>query len=680
MSENLKITTKGILKTLAGETPQSAIAEYIWNGFDASATIVEVRAVPATEGFESLSHVTIRDNGSGIPYGELRGKFSLFLESQKAARRSPLQNSNLRGEEGKGRLTFYAIANEAKWETVYVEKGNRLEYVITINSDALDKFDPTEPKPVSKPNGTIVTLNGIKQDFTMHHIKTVVLEYLAKEFGWYLKLNERNDKRILINGEPLDYQSTIADAVSKVVTHSDTGISFQIDFLQWKQRLDEEYSKVYFLDGGHREKFKKNTRFNNKGDAFYHSVYVTSPLFEGLVTPSDFVTENEEEDNNASLGFQTTQRKAYSFLWEQVEDLIRQKRRLFLKRSSEAFLRQLYDENVVPKFKNTDYDRVRKKDFENVVKTVYETEPRFFTELSGGQRKTFLGFLNLLLDSDERDGVLEILDEVLKLSADDRAELCAVLKYARLNHIIGLLKLIKDRFQAVELIKEFVFNYDLRANEVNDLQAAIEHHYWLFGEELHLVTAAEPKFEEALRRFHYILFGDSSPKTIEHKDRTREMDIFAVRQHISRKSIDSVIVELKHPTITLGQKELGQVKRYMNVILKEPQFNASNGDWRFYLVGNDYDELVANDIASSAHLGELGLVQRVGNCRIYVRKWSEVFNAFEVGHKHLQEKLLLERKKIAADVPRKKEEIAAKLAENTAKRPAESDTPVIPKH
>ena len=45
----------------------------------------------------------------------------------------------------------------------------------------------------------------------------------------------------------------------------------------------------------------------------------------------------------------------------------------------------------------------------------------------------------------------------------------------------------------------------VKANEVDHLQTMIEKHYWLFGEEYSLVTAEEPNFEEALRRYLYIL-------------------------------------------------------------------------------------------------------------------------------------------------------------------------------
>ena len=50
-TESVEITSKGIRKVLNKYTPQRAIAEYIWNGFDAHAS--EVRVL-----IESEPHMT----------------------------------------------------------------------------------------------------------------------------------------------------------------------------------------------------------------------------------------------------------------------------------------------------------------------------------------------------------------------------------------------------------------------------------------------------------------------------------------------------------------------------------------------------------------------------------------------------------------------------------------------
>lgn len=44
------------------------------------------------------------------------------------------------------------------------------------------------------------------------------------------------------------------------------------------------------------------------------------------------------------------------------------------------------------------------------------------------------------------------------------------------------------------------------------------------------------------------------------------------------------MVELKRPTVALGETQLSQVKKYLQVIRKEDRFNMGNVKWTFYLV------------------------------------------------------------------------------------------------
>ena len=329
MIEEIEITNKGIKKTLAGMSPEKAIAEYIWNGFDAGATSVRVEARPATQEMETIDQITIADNGTGIRLEELNTKFKPYLESAKAARKSSIKTSHQRGEEGKGRLSFCMLAKAAVWNTVYVEKGKRYGYTIKINEATLGRYEPSEKREIEAANGTVVTLTGVSQDFTTHVVETVLRDFLRTEFCWYLRLNEKAGKSIELNGQVLDYRSLMLDTGSCTVTHPDSGAKFQIDFIQWEKR-QEEYSKLYFLNDSQDEKFKRNSRFNNKGDQFYHSLYVTSSFFNNVLISTD-----TNSDDEMSLPFEANQRKAFNFLLTELDSYLRAKRRNYLAGTSE---------------------------------------------------------------------------------------------------------------------------------------------------------------------------------------------------------------------------------------------------------------------------------------------------------------------------------------------------------
>lgn len=96
-------------------------------------------------------------------------------------------------------------------------------------------------------------------------------------------------------------------------------------------------------------------------------------------------------------------------------------------------------------------------------------------------------------------------------------------------------------------------------------QEVVEKHYWLFGEQYSLITAAEPDFEQALKGLLIATKGDDSKVIIDHEDKNKEMDIYMIRQDRRGNVTENVVVELKRPTVPLGEEQLSQVKKYMRV-------------------------------------------------------------------------------------------------------------------
>lgn len=98
----IQITVPGIKKALSRYDARQAIAEYIWNGFDAQATCVEISYHSNELG--GLSSLTITDNGYGIPREKLNTKFVPFYESEKLSDQNTekIQNSAIHGKNGVG--------------------------------------------------------------------------------------------------------------------------------------------------------------------------------------------------------------------------------------------------------------------------------------------------------------------------------------------------------------------------------------------------------------------------------------------------------------------------------------------------------------------------------------------------------------------------------------------------
>lgn len=358
----------------------------------------------------------------------------------------------------------------------------------------------------------------------------------------------------------------------------------------------------------------------------------------------------------------------------EINQMLFNKRRPFLKNHVSEVVERLEISSAFPNFDEKDpLLNFRKSQVEEVISCLYMAEPKIFSSsMNKEQRKTFIRLIDLIMESGEVNSLFEILGEILDMDSNEREELAKILNYASLSNITKTINLLKDRYAAIEDLKQLVFNSELKANEVDHIQKMIESHYWIFGEQYNLVTAAEPNFEEALRRYMHHLHKEYDDKGVEHPDKLKQMDIFAVRQNIHSDTIDNIVVELKHPNINLGEKQLSQVKKYMSVIMSADEFNAPNMRWEFYLIGNGFssDKYIENEINNNKSHGEKSLVFKVDNYKIYVKTWSEVFAEFQIRYNYLLEKLSFRKEKFQQNY-KNADEIISIQQNNTAKMPGE---------
>ena len=95
--------TKNSLKKY---TALKSICEYIWNGFDAKAT--EINIDTANNDFGFISSIRVSDNGYGINRDLLDEKFRPFFQSEKIYDPN-IKQSDIHGKNGVGRLTFLPL-------------------------------------------------------------------------------------------------------------------------------------------------------------------------------------------------------------------------------------------------------------------------------------------------------------------------------------------------------------------------------------------------------------------------------------------------------------------------------------------------------------------------------------------------------------------------------------------
>lgn len=657
--ENIQISTSGVKKSLYKYTPIKSLVEYAWNGFDAKATLIEIRC--NKNSMDSVECIEVKDNGYGISKEKLHEKFKPFYESQKEINPDEERDkSAIHGKNGIGRLTFFKFAEKAIWTTVYENNGKKFKYNIEIESKNIQGYIDSELVETTEQVGTTVKfINTYQLDSVAE-----ILEGVSNEFCWFLELNSKKEYEIIIDGQKLDYSHLIDKRIFN--NYQLNNIGFEVKYVVWKERLNNEYSKYYFINSDSDEKMKENTSLNNKGDKFYHSVYIESEIFD------DF-HKNKIKNQISMIGYNLASSE-FIFIKNKVDKELKNIRKPFIERYTNNIIEEFEKEKVFPDYNSNNLiDKFKKNEIETMVKSLYKAQPSIFNGLSKQQKKTFVRFLDLIMQSGETDNLFDILEEIIDLDCEEREELSDILKKTKLSSIIKTMKLIEDRYKAIEQLKSLVFDKELEANEVKHIQGFIESHYWMFGEQYHLVTAAEPKFNEALRRFNYKLTGEVKKFDIDHPDKNKEMDIFAVREEVGTDYVKCIVVELKHPKIKLGYKQLIQVKEYMNVIQNQEEFLGKNILWDFILVGNSFDKsgAIKGEIESNKHHGERSLVYNANGCKIYVKTWSEIFAEFEIKHNFLNEKLKLDREKLIIDKKSADEVLKDAKNNNTAIQPQE---------
>lgn len=288
-----QITSKSIVQSGLPSDFRKAISEYIWNGFDAEASVIDIYFSANKIG--TLSEFLVTDNGKGISFKTIDETFGYFLDSNKA--KSFDSNRFVKGKKGKGRFSFQQFCNVANWNTTYFDTENQkfLNYNIEIVSSNLEDYKTSDSTITNNTTGTTIHFGSFTNLTGDLLNSSEFISFLESEFGWFLYLNKNRNFAINVNKIPIDYNNVVEKITEHPIEIEDN--TFDISFILWKNKINEKYY-YYFLDNYLDEKGREHTKFNNKTQDFCHSVYVISDYFDKFSR-----TENE----GISLGFEKNQ-------------------------------------------------------------------------------------------------------------------------------------------------------------------------------------------------------------------------------------------------------------------------------------------------------------------------------------------------------------------------------------
>lgn len=628
---------------------KEAICEYVWNGFEAHATEVNIDySLNVASGIGTLS---ISDNGEGIVYNSISDTFGAFLTSQKNLLSLKMKS---KANKGKGRFSFSAFATGAKWITTYKEPDfdDYKTYEIVLENDKKEVLNYTEPQMSAiKKTGTKVVFNNIFS-LTSENMAFEVLEpALLKEFAWFLYLCKGRKLKININGKPIEYEKYINTEYSEKTLTTIDGNRFEVTLIVWEEAIKEKFC-CYFFDSKDEVKNIETTSFNRNTVEFNHSVFVKSDFFDGQEC-----LDTEMESNQISLFTDEDDKKVYKQLKKFIAGFIEKKIGNYMSQKADDAVRQMIEERkTFPEFSDDPYGKMQKQDLEKVTKEIYKLEPKIFYKLKPVQEKSLLGFLNLLLNSKERENVLTIVEQIVELTPEQRQDFSDMLRKTKLENVIDTIKFIQERYKVIELLKAIVFDMPQYANERNHIQKIVQQHFWLFGEQFNLVSADE-RMKNALEKYINILYGgkDTDSTLDEDAEQERRMDIFLCNNREVETSFgttleENIIVELKAPRVILSKKVLRQIEDYMDFVRKQPSFNSEYRRWKFIAVCKEVDEDVKGRYKTFEDRGKVGLVHEIDNYEVYALTWDDIFKSFELRHAPLLKRLNYDREKLAEEL------------------------------
>jgi hypothetical protein len=543
----IQTTDRSIKDQVANIHAEQAICEYIWNAFDANASVVEIFVEP--NGLDGITGLKVKDNGDSIEYEELDNTFDLFLDSKKKTK----SKATTRGKRGRGRFTFIKFADRAFWTTWK----DGVEFTLQIEVGYLNKYELKDKGPTNKEGrGTEVYFSPIST-MSITHFNEVVVPYIKNEFTWLLL--SKDDLKIVIDGNPL----ILADYQKNVYSETAEEKDFHLQSILWAERPSTEKSYVYFQNSENEIIHKELSELNHKN--FFCSAYVQSSWFDDFSLTGALFSGGKNIDS-----------ETFKNVLALARNKLRQEYHSYRNQAADSLIQQYLREGIFPEMKgdNRVLNEFYRSQLIQTIKTIFEAEPAVFSQsLNKSQKRILIKLLDRIVQSNRLSELFDVLEGVVSLSEDDMEKIANMLQRTTLENIAMTVEYISARLDIIKYFKALIYDQTKFALEVKHIQRCIESNLWIFGEQYHLLASAEDKFETALRNLlelkgnadHFDVNG------LTHPDKNREMDIFAAQKGFRVAEDGSmyfhhVVIELKRPSIKLGDKELDQIKKYKNII------------------------------------------------------------------------------------------------------------------
>lgn len=608
------------LERQAKARPIQAVAELIWNGLDADAMRVTVRLEYGELG---MTRIVVRDNGHGIPYEEAPKLFQRLGGSWKKPGGITKDHGRmLHGYEGRGRFKVFALGRVADWRVTYRRKDGSLSgYDITMLEDNIREVRITDEAAVEAgESGVEIEITELHRDFRSL-VPDDAIQELAEIFALYLK--DYRNVSVLYEGQHVDPNAVIAAThvvdLSQIVDE-DMSYTATLEIVEWRSVTTRG---LYLCTEQGFPLTKVSTRFHI--GEFQFSAYLKS-LF---VTKLHGEAQLDLAEMNPLLN--TCIEEAQQAIKTYFRDKAAERAR--------TVVEEWKAENVYPYKGEAEsaIEDAERKVFDILAVTASDYMPDF--QSSSPKRKAYdLRMLRTAIEKSPDDLQL-IMNEVLGLPKRKQEELASLLREASLSSIISAARIVADRLKFLSGLEQILFEKDtkLRLKERSQLHKIIEDNTWLFGEEYNL--SVSDKGLTAVLQAHAKVLGadivvDKPVKHISQKTGIVDLMLSRVLRRHRADEVEHLVVELKRPSVKIGDEEVTQVEKYAISVAKDERFRTVNGvKWTFWAISDDLDDY------AFYRMDDRGVISSKDNVTVGIKTWGQIIAENKARLQFFQEKL-----------------------------------------
>lgn len=574
--------------------PVTALAELIWNAWDADALTVHVDI--ERNGIDAITRISITDDGDGMTAEQADEAFKWVGNSEKRLRRRTKRYSRLvHGRNGRGRFRAFALGNSAQWNSTTAG-----ERVVVTGVNGTGFFD-IESNHLDAPgkSGTTVTLTDPTETAT-GGLGPAAMAELARHFAELLAVD--NGFSVLIDGVPLDPSVLIAHQELVMLKVGSTGELPQLRLVEWKPDTQGVKNKLMFCVDGSTLHETDDLPAVGK---LRVSAYVTWPPLLNLAKDLDLANWDHPQ---------------LQPLMDATKAAVSDFHRRRAKQRNRDRLQQFKQDGLYPYQgkPNGAAEATERAVFDATVSAAADAIPKDKT-----QARMSLRLIKEALQASP-SALHQVLREVLSLTTEQLDDFALLLGHTTLPNIIHGSKVITDRLHALTDLQRVVHTGKGIANEVDDLHPAIAEHIWVFGDD-YVLSAYDAGLTQVLHRHASVLDGQKRSRgTVRDlHGKTRRVDLLLSRSRHDGNSISQLVVELKRPGLEVTRDEVTQIEDYALTVADDPRFNTSSVRWLFVLVAETFDAVVRKRL-EQPQFGP-NIVYDAGGVTVKVLKWADLF-------------------------------------------------------